>query len=105
MDWLLQVGTFTCERQDCPGVQKPCSFCGMPDLDRRSEALLSLYQRCLERKCLPYAGGVLDQPEDLMRAFDAIDERIALHKKKMDEEADRTRTLGFLREEVRGQRR
>jgi hypothetical protein len=47
----------------------------------------------------------LDQPEDLMRAFDAIDERIALHKKKMDEEADRTRTLGFLREEVRGQRR
>lgn len=102
VDWLLDVGTFHCERQDCPGGPKPCGLCGMPEKDRRTEVLMNLYQRCKERGCLPYAGGVLDQPEDLMRDFDTIDERIALFKKRKQDDAEREDALERARRDLRG---
>lgn len=58
----------------------------MPPLDARVSGLLNLYQRCKERDSLPHSGGVLDQPEDIMREFDLIDERVAVFRKKKEEE-------------------
>lgn len=46
----------------------------MPALDLEIQAIILLYMRCDQRRCLPIAGGVFDQPERIMRWFDAIDE-------------------------------
>lgn len=59
----------------------------MPFVDRTARATINLYQRCLERKALPHAGGVLDQLESVMEDFDVIDAVIAEHRKKQREEA------------------
>ena len=67
-----------CRRTFCPKVL-PCTFegCGKPRPDPWAREVLTLYQDCKERKALPEAGGVLDQPADLMRWFRVLDERIA----------------------------
>lgn len=66
--------------------------------------VMRIYQRCSERKCLPYAGGVMDQPESLMRSFDVIDERMAAFKKKQREDAERGEEFARLRGELHGRR-
>lgn len=96
VDWLLDVGTFNCERQDCPGGGRPCSLCSMPELDERTAAKMLLFQRCRERGCLPYPGALMNQPDAVMRDFDAVDERIAEHKRREREDeagADLTERL------------
>lgn len=70
----------------------------MPEMDRRTAEMMALYQRCAERKCLPYAGGVLDQPEELMRAFDVLDERLAAFRRRKRQDDDRADELERLRE-------
>lgn len=76
----------------------------MPNPGRWESSTLKLYQRCRERRALPFAGGVMDQPEDIMQAFDVIDEAIA-SKKKRDQESD-SREMEFqkMREGLHGGR-
>ena len=82
MEWLLESGSFVCERTEFHGKQFPCPICeAMPKPDRWVLWTLKLYQRCQERKALPCSGGVLDQPDELMEAFDVIDNVVARHKK------------------------
>lgn len=52
---------------------RPCGFCGMPEVVSEDIAVLKLWGRCKSRGALPMPGGVFDQPEWLMDAFDAID--------------------------------
>lgn len=63
---------------------------------------MTLYQRCVERGCLPYSGGVMDQPEAIMADFDVIDERVAVFKKKSREDAEREAEMERLRRAQRG---
>lgn len=77
----------------------------MPEVDRRTEETILLFQRCRENKCLPAAGGVLDQPEDVMRSFDVIDGRVAAFKSKGNEDAEREAELENLRREMKHGRR
>ena len=58
----------------------------MPDVKADTSAILSLHGRCKAFRCLPYAGGMMDQPLRLMRLFDVIESRIAAHKRdQMDD--------------------
>jgi hypothetical protein len=50
--------------------------------DSDVRAIITLYQRCEKRNVLPNAGGILEQPEDIMNYFDVIDEEIAKSKRK-----------------------
>lgn len=45
----------------------------MPEVKEAAAELISLYERCKASGALPYSGGVLDQPEWIMQAFDAIE--------------------------------
>jgi len=45
----------------------------MPKIERAEVALLSLWGRCKSLNTLPVMGGVLDQPEWLMQAFEVIE--------------------------------
>lgn len=74
----------------------------MPDADSRSLQLLRLYQRCQERGCLPYDGGVMDQPEAIMREFDVIDDTLARLRRDQREKDERDAELGRVRKELRG---
>ena len=47
---------------------------------------LALYQDCKERRCLPDAGGVLDQSADIMLWFRILDERFAEHRRRKEVE-------------------
>ena len=91
MDFLLRAGTLICQRWDCPkdiAPGHPCSRCMMPFVDRDIRALINLYRRCRDRRCLPESGGVMDQPEVLMAAFDAIDNVVAEHQRRSREEQE-----------------
>lgn len=72
-----------CRRSLCPKVV-PCPFegCGRPAPDTWVDDMLMLYQDCKQRNALPVAGGVLDQPEEIMRWFRVLDEIVADHRKK-----------------------
>lgn len=58
----------------CPKVT-PCTLegCNRPVPDKWIINLLGLYDTCRMRGALPEAGGVMDQPLDLMYWFDVID--------------------------------
>jgi hypothetical protein len=45
----------------------------MPEVKEAAAELIGLYERCKAHNALPYPGGVLDQPEWIMQAFDTID--------------------------------
>lgn len=81
---------------------KSCSLCTMPPLDARVSGLMNLYQRCKERSSLPCAGGVLDQPEHIMRDFDVIDERVAVLRRKKAEDEEREQELDRIRRAQNG---
>ena len=53
----------------------------MPHLDKASESLITLHRRCRESRVLPEPGGLLDQDENTMQAFDVIDGAIRAHQK------------------------
>lgn len=59
----------------------PCSRCEMPWVGRDVKTIIQLWKRCRDRQALPESGGILDQPEEIMRAFDAIDETIDRFRK------------------------
>lgn len=105
MEWILRAGTFDCRRQDCPRGPRPCTLCGMPELTRRTETSVLLWQRCRERGALPAAGGVLDQPERLMRVFDVVDDVVAKHQQKQGGDAAREAAFEDLRRQMRVGRR
>lgn len=67
--------SYRCEGID--GKQLPCPVFGIPE---SAWAVMNLYNRCQARQALPYQGGVLDQPERLMRFFDIIDAEIGKHQ-------------------------
>lgn len=58
----------------------------MPWVDKGTKAVIQLYQRCRDRRVLPQAGGLFDQPEALMTAFDTIDAVIATYRQNQVEE-------------------
>jgi len=45
----------------------------MPKVENDDVAVLRLWGRCKSLKTLPLAGGILDQPEYLMEAFEVIE--------------------------------
>ena len=51
-------------------------------------AVLNLHARCRVNKCLPLAGGVLDQPAYLMELFDVIDQTHDAFKQKEHERVE-----------------
>lgn len=57
----------------------------MPDTNARTMAELRLYSRCKASGKLPFAGGVLEQPEWVLRLFDDIEEAQADWKREKDE--------------------
>jgi hypothetical protein len=87
LDYILEGGEFgECRRTQCPKVV-PCTFegCGRPAPDPWVNELLALHQECKHRNALPEAGGVNDQPEEIMRWFRVIDERVAKVKREKEE--------------------
>jgi hypothetical protein len=58
----------------------------MPEAGPDVLGLIRTYQRCEARKCLPYEGGVLDQPEDILAAFDVIDGEVTQFEQRKKEE-------------------
>ena len=49
--------------------------CKMPYVPPQLMHVITLYNRCRANKCLPRAGGLLDQPAWLMELFGVIDSR------------------------------
>ena len=85
MDWNLNGNSFVCLRDDCtkkPG--KPCGHCGMPDVAPDVRCILKLYSRCQKYHCLPYSGGVLEQPAWIMDLFGLIEGLKESHKQEQD---------------------
>jgi len=103
VEWLLDHGSFICERDDLHAKGGGCPVCEeMPHPGPWETRIMNLFQRCRERRALPCAGGVLDQPEDIMQAFDVIDDAIARHKKRSEESGEREAGLKRAREALRG---
>ena len=81
---MLEGGDFgECRRAYCPKTT-PCTFegCGRPAFDPWCNEVILLYQECQKRNAMPSAGGVMDQPADLMRWFRVIDAKREEHKPK-----------------------
>lgn len=54
----------------------------MPWVEKDIRAILLLYQRCQTHKTLPEPGGVFNQREEIMAAFDILDNEIAAWRQK-----------------------
>lgn len=67
-----------------------------------TQEVLVLYQRCRRRQQLPVSGGVMDQPEELMAYFDAIDAAVSEFEQQQQEDARRNAEFDRLRRELRG---
>jgi hypothetical protein len=105
VDWLCTVGTFDCRRQDCRKVSgEDCRKCGMPDLKAKTGWLITLRQRCERYRCLPYPGGLLEQPAWLMRLFDVMDARREHHRREQAENGRRQAERDRLRAELKNGR-
>jgi hypothetical protein len=78
----------TCDKADlykqgrCVGERderKPqCPVFGIPSW---VWGVITLYNRCRANQCMPYDGGIMDQPERLMRFFDVIDNAMESQRK------------------------
>lgn len=60
----------------------------MPWVDKATRATIQLYNRCRSWERLPNSGGLNNQDETLMRDFDAIDEVITKHRRRVQESQD-----------------
>jgi hypothetical protein len=59
----------------------------MPHVSEAELSIINLYQRCKNFNVLPFAGGILDQPEWILSLFDTIDGVInKVKNKKIEEE-------------------
>jgi len=65
--------------------------CPVHGIPAHAWAVVTLYNRCQARGALPYPGGILDQPENLMRFFDVIDNEMERYRarKRRPAAADR----------------
>lgn len=89
-EWLLEVGTFKCQRWDCPKPKgTDCPLCEMPSATREEVSLINLFSRCRNYGVLPTAGSLLDQPVELMDCFDILNGVIE-KKKTTDAEKQRS---------------
>ena len=60
----------------------------MPDVNNDVRYIMSLYARCQQYNCLPYAGGVLNQPAWIMDLFAVIENRQAAHDREAAEKQE-----------------
>jgi hypothetical protein len=103
VEWLLASGSFVCERDDLHAKKSPCPVCAaMPRPTGDTARVMRLYRRCRDSKALPAAGGMLDQPADLIEAFDIIDECVAAKRAKENHEAEREGEYDRIRREING---
>jgi hypothetical protein len=65
----------------------------MPFVDKQIKARVALYNRCRTNNVLPESGGILDQPESLMRDFDFIDGVVAEDARRRQEEREAARRI------------
>lgn len=63
----------------------------MPNVQADTNMVLNLHARCKAFRCLPAAGGMMDQPMRLMRLFDVIEGRVAKYRRDKVEELERER--------------
>lgn len=77
----------------------------MPKPDAWVKEMMRLYQRCKERNALPVAGGVFDQPLEIMEAFDIIDDVLAKRKKAEQQGISREEEILKARGALNGRRR
>lgn len=72
----------------------------MPDLKPDVSLVLTLYQRCKTHRCLPYPGGLLEQPEWIMDLFDTIEGQKELHIRAEQERAQAEAVQARLKNEM-----
>ena len=65
----------------------------MPEVARDVHYILKLYSRCQQYHCLPYAGGILNQPAWIMDLFSVIENRQAAHDKEAAEKQEMENAL------------
>ena len=99
VDWLLDGNSFDGERPHVLGCH--CGACNRPRFDPKINSVINLYQRCRQRRSLPYAGSLLEQPEELMEMFDVIDARVAEHQKQKNYLIEREAKIRQMEAELR----
>lgn len=57
----------------------------MPWVDKKTLSIIQLWMRCRNRQSLPEQGGLAEQSEAMMRAFDCIDAEVAEFRRKQEE--------------------
>jgi hypothetical protein len=62
----------------------------MPWVDKGTRSIIQQWQRCRDRGALPEDGGLFDQPESIMTAFDVIDQVVVQHKQQKAEDMERS---------------
>lgn len=96
----MEVGSFKCERYDCPKPKgTDCPLCGMPFVSMETASLINLFCRCRTYNVLPSEGSLMSQPNEIIECFDVINTSIEHFKaKKMEEQQSNIQKEKMLRE-------